>query len=118
MRIAIIDLGTNTFNLLIAEINYDEGIKYLFETKLAVKLGEGGITKGLIAAEPFRRGISALKIHKQTIENYKADKTFAFATSAIREASNGEEFIDKVKEETDIDVEIISGNKEAELIYY
>ena len=81
MRVAIIDLGTNTFNLLIAETS-KEAVKQLFEAKLAVKLGEGGINKGFIAIEPFYRGISVLKIHKQTIENYKVEKVFAFAWEA------------------------------------
>ena len=56
MKTAIIDLGTNTFNLLIVE-----GSTTLFKTKIAVKLGEGGITKGYIAEAPFQRGFEALK---------------------------------------------------------
>jgi exopolyphosphatase/guanosine-5'-triphosphate,3'-diphosphate pyrophosphatase len=117
-RIAIIDLGTNTFNLLIVDINPDKTHKHIFQTKISVKLAEGAINKGFIAAIPFQRGMDALKIHKQTIEKYKAGKVFAFATSAIRGASNGAEFIIKAKQKVDIDIEIISGDKEAEFIYY
>ena len=92
MKIAIIDLGTNTFNLLIVE-----GSTTLFKIKIAVKLGEGGITKGYIAEAPFQRGFEALKKHLQTIEEYQVDRTLAFATSAIRSASNGVDFVTIVK---------------------
>lgn len=117
-RVAIIDLGTNTFNLLIVEINTDKSYKVLCQTKISVKLGEGGINKGFILAEAFQRGIDALKMHRLTIQLHNVEKIIAFATSAIREASNGMEFIKKAKEATRIDIEIISGEREAELIYY
>jgi exopolyphosphatase/guanosine-5'-triphosphate,3'-diphosphate pyrophosphatase len=117
-RIAIIDLGTNTFNLLIVEVGSNKIYEHLFQAKVSVKLAEGGINKGFIAPVPFQRGIDALKKHKQTIEKYNVDKVLAFATSAIRGASNGQEFIKQTKEETDIDIQIISGDKEAEFVYY
>ena len=117
-RIAIVDLGTNTFNLLIVEIHSDKTYNHLFQTKISVKLAEGGINKGFIAPVPFQRGIDALKEHKQSIEKYNVDKVFAFATSAIRGASNGKEFVIKAKQEIDIDIQVISGDREAELIYY
>ena len=117
-RIAIIDLGTNTFNLLIVEVGIDKTYQLIFQTKISVKLGEGGITKGFIAPCPFDRGIEALKIHKQTTEKYKVEKVFAIATSAIRDASNGAEFVARAKEESNIDIQVISGDREAEMIYY
>ena len=112
MKTAIIDLGTNTFNLLIVE-----GSTTLFKTKIAVKLGEGGITKGYIAEASFQRGFDALKKHLQTIESYQVDRTLAFATSAIRSASNGVDFVARVKTELGLHIEVIDGEKEAELIY-
>lgn len=118
MRIAIIDLGTNTFNLLIAEVNSDRTYNHIYKTKLSVKLGEGGIDKGFIAPYPFQRGIDALKKYKETIARFNVNKVFAFATSAIRTAANGIEFTEKAKQETGIDIEIISGEREAELIYF
>ena len=118
MVVAIIDLGTNTFNLLISEINSDKEETTLFETKISVKLGEGGINKKNILPVAFERGIEALKKYKTIIETYKAEKIIAFATSAIREASNGNDFIYKAQQETGITVQAISGNEEAEYIYY
>ncbi|MBN8697262.1 MAG: phosphatase [Bacteroidetes bacterium] len=118
MRIAIIDLGTNTFNILIVEVDGNRDTKQLFQTKIPVKLGEGGINKGFIAPIPFQRGIDALVQYKLIIEEYSVDKTFAFATSAIRSANNGIDFVNIAKEKTGIEVQVISGDKEAELIYY
>ena len=117
-RIAVIDLGTNTFNLLIVEVSPDRSYQHIFQTKISVKLAEGGIHKGFIAPIPFQRGIDALKIHKETIEKYKVSNILAFATSAIRGASNGAEFVAKAKKEIDVDIQVISGDKEAEFIYY
>jgi exopolyphosphatase/guanosine-5'-triphosphate,3'-diphosphate pyrophosphatase len=118
MRIAIIDLGTNTFNILIVDIAPDKSYHTLFQAKLPVKLGEGGINQNLIQAEPFQRGIDALKQHQKTIERYDVQKVYAFATSAVREAINGKEFVAKLKLETGYQVIVLDGNKEAELIYY
>lgn len=118
MVFAVIDLGTNTFNLLIAEMLPDNSFKRLFNTKIAVKLGEGTINSGYIADAPFQRGISALKQYQQYILDYNVEKEFAFATSAIRSASNGPDFVKAAWERAKISVTVIDGNEEAELIYY
>lgn len=118
MKIAVIDLGTNTFNLLIVEVNSDKSYSTVFQTKISVKLAEGGMNKGFIADVAFTRGIDAFKTHFATTQKYQVDKIYAFATSAIRGASNGVEFVQKVKEETGVDIQVISGDREAELIYY
>jgi len=116
-KIAIIDLGTNTFNLLIVEMQSDKTYKILFQTKISVKLGEGGINKGFIAPVPFQRGVDAINIYKKIITDYNADKIVAIATSAIRDAGNGNEFTTRIKQESGIEVKVISGEEEAELIY-
>lgn len=118
MKIAVIDLGTNTFNLLIVEVNFDKTYSTVFQTKISVKLAEGGMNKGFIADIAFNRGIEAFKTHFATTQKYQVDKIYAFATSAIRGASNGVEFVQKAKAETGIDIQVISGDREAELIYY
>lgn len=118
MKIAIIDLGTNTFNLLVVDVNPDKTYTTIFQTKISVKLGEGGISKGFIADAPFDRGIEALKTYRKTIDGYGVAKVFAVATSAIRGASNGQAFVQKAHEETGITINVISGEQEAETIYY
>jgi exopolyphosphatase/guanosine-5'-triphosphate,3'-diphosphate pyrophosphatase len=117
MRIAIIDLGTNTFNLLVADISGNNSFKSIFSTKVAVKLGEGGIGKRFISPAAFHRGINALKTHRAIIDKLKVAKIIAFGTSGIRSASNGKQFVAAAKKEANIDITIISGDKEAELIY-
>lgn len=117
MKLAIIDIGTNTFKLMIARVQ-DGGFLVIDKEKIPVKLGEGGINNNVIAHNPFQRGLKAMKTHKATIDRFEVDKTLAFATSAIRSAENGRDFVRKVKAETGIEIEVISGNREAELIYY
>lgn len=116
-RVAIIDCGTNTFNLLIVEIEENKQFKKIFNTRLPVKLGEGAINHGFIAQVPFNRGLSAIEAFESEIKNRQVDTTIAFATSAIRDAKNGQDFVALVKEKHNINIQIIDGDKEAELIY-
>lgn len=118
MKIAILDLGTNTFNIFIAEIFPNQSFLKLYKSKISVKLGEGGINQNLIEENSFNRGIKALKKHKKTSESFGVEKIVAFATSGIRSASNGNDFVRVAKEKTGVDIEVISGSREAELIYY
>lgn len=116
MRIAILDLGTNTFNLLIADTeNRTNG--YVHHSKEAAKLGEGGINEKMILPGAQERGLTALENHFKTIKKFKAEKVYAFATSAIRDANNGKEFLRKISERFQLYVNIIPGEREAELIY-
>lgn len=86
MKIAVIDLGTNTFNLLIVEKHSDNGYKKLRSSRIPVKLGEGSINEGYISEIPFNRGINALKEYASIIKEYQVNVTKALATSAIRSA--------------------------------
>lgn len=116
-RVAIIDCGTNTFNLLIVEVNPTNGFKKIYNTRLPVKLGEGAINNGFIAQVPFNRGLFAIESFEAELKKYNVNQTRAFATSAIRDAENGIEFVKLVKEKYGITLEVIDGNKEAELIF-
>ena len=115
-RIAILDLGTNTFHILIADIAINPPV-VIFRETIAVKLGEGGIGQGIINASATERGLSALHKFRQYINQYEVAEIKAVATSALRTASNGKEFLERVKLETDIIPQFISGEREAELIY-
>ncbi len=117
MQIAIIDLGTNTFNLLIAEVKDNHSYNILTETKYPAKLGKGGINDKTITPEAFERGFKALETHLETIAQFNVDQITCFATSAIRSASNGKTFVSQVKEKFNLDINVIQGDKEAELIY-
>jgi exopolyphosphatase/guanosine-5'-triphosphate,3'-diphosphate pyrophosphatase len=115
MKIAVLDLGTNTFNLLIAEI-FNSQYTIIHSSKMPVRLGEGGITKNNITLPAMQRGVEALLVHKDKILEFNVDKIYAFATSAVRDAKNGTEYTKHIKNETGFDIKIISGDTEAELI--
>ncbi len=117
MRIAIIDLGTNTINLLIVEQKGEESYHILHESKYPAKLGKGGINDKTILPEAMERGILALKTHQKTMEPFHVEKTVCMATAAIRSATNGQEFVKKAKDECGLDINVIDGQKEAQLIF-
>jgi len=116
MRLAVLDLGTNTFHLLIVDANSEGGYDTIFKSKRTVKLGEGAIHKHYIDAIPFERGLRAMIGFADIIRKHKVDRVAGFATSAIRSASNGKRFIQEVYRHTDLRMEVISGLREAELI--
>ncbi len=116
-KTAIIDLGTNTFHLFIAEVS-GKNLRTLYKEKIAVKIGRNGISRGKIAADAQKRALHALKIFKNVIDQFGVDDVRGVATSAIRNAKNGQELLDKIKESTGIKIEVISGDREAELIYF
>lgn len=115
-KVAIIDLGTNTFNLLIAtksnanfEVNHSE--------KSGVALGMGGINENIIAEDAFERGIQTVLRFKSICDSLEVDQIIAIGTSALRDAKNKALFLSKIKQLTGLEIEIISGQREAELIY-
>ncbi|MBS1652364.1 MAG: phosphatase [Bacteroidetes bacterium] len=118
MILGIIDCGTNTFNILIVNVQKKQTPIKLHGSRIAVKLGEGGINSGTIVEKAYNRGIDALANFSKLIAKYNCNKVLAFATSAIRDAHNGPKFIEDAYLKTNINITIIDGNKEAELIYY
>ncbi len=117
MKACIIDLGTNTFNLLIAEINHNNSFDVLLNTKAPVMLGSEGINEGYISDKAFTRAYDVLRDFSRLINDFECKKVVAFGTSAIRSASNSNNFIEKIKNDFNINIETISGDKEATLIY-
>jgi exopolyphosphatase / guanosine-5'-triphosphate,3'-diphosphate pyrophosphatase len=113
MPTAIIDLGTNTFHLLIFE---EENI--LLKKSIPAKIGKGGISQGIITEDGMMRALNVLKTFRKEIDNQgvSLDKVFAVGTSAIRNAANKDEFVQRVLDETGIKIQVISGEDEAELI--
>lgn len=110
------DLGTNTFHLLIVE-GEATNFKEIVHEQQPVKLGEGGINKGFIQPAAFQRGIDCMERYSHLIADNNVVGVKAIATSALRNASNGQDFINEVKKQTGILIEIIDGNAEAEYIY-
>lgn len=115
-RLAVIDLGTNTFNLLI--IDWEDGLhKVVYNTKVGVGLGLGGINKNHITPEAMERGLDTLRNYVLKCQSLKVDDIVAFGTSAIRNADNRQDFLDLVEQHLEMHIQVISGNREAELIY-
>lgn len=114
---AVIDLGTNTFNLLIAEISHPGAFRVLYEERIAVKMGRGGIHKEKLLPEAMERGLTALSLHEINIRKFRVANLRVIGTSAIRSAANKDEFIDMVRRRFGWEIEVIDGNKEAEYIF-
>ncbi|QKG54569.1 phosphatase [Hymenobacter sp. BRD67] len=115
-RLALIDMGTNTFHLLIVEDRPGQPPHVLVRTKVGVRLGEGGISKGEIAPLPYARALQTMRGFKEEIELHQATEVRATATSAMRVSRNGPDLVRDILETTGIQVEIIAGDREAELI--
>ena len=115
-KAAVIDMGTNTFHLLLVELHGKE-FKTIYKEKIAVKLGQGGITNNQITPEAESRAVHTLGHFKNLIDGEAISQVFAFATSAVRNATNGPDFVNKIREQLGIQIHVISGEEEAQLIY-
>ena len=114
---AVIDMGTNTFHLLIGEIK-DSQTDIIFKQTIAVKLGEGGgISRGEIIPAAYQRGLDAMTIFSEEIKKRNITQVKATATAAVRDARNGSDFIEDIFQLTKINIDIIDGLQEASYIF-
>jgi exopolyphosphatase / guanosine-5'-triphosphate,3'-diphosphate pyrophosphatase len=116
MRKAVIDLGTNTFNLLVADVTQN-GFTVVHNSKEGVALGMGGINERTIAPEAMQRAFTAFEHFVAICESYEVGHILAFGTSAVRDADNSDHLLSEVKKRFNITIEIIDGLREAQLIY-
>lgn len=116
MRKAVIDLGTNTFNLAIADVE-NNLIQLVHSEKEGVAIGMGGINDKLLSADAVERAIACLERFKNRCDAFQVAKIEAIGTSAIRDASNKQAFLKSVKDATGIEIDVINGIQEANLIY-
>ncbi len=115
-RVAAIDCGTNTFNLLIAE-QRGSGIKVLCKRKRSVKLGSEGFKNRMIGPLAEARAIAAIQFFSLLIDRYKVAEVRAVGTSALRDAKNGAQIIRKIEALTAVPIQLIDGLTEAKTIY-
>lgn len=115
-KVASIDIGTNTILLLIAEAGRG-GLKTLYDTETIVRLGEGVHKTGILSESAMERGFQTLKEYLRRCHEMNVQKILAVGTSALREAKNNGFFLQKVKEEFGLDIEVISGEEEARLSF-
>lgn len=117
MRVAVLDLGTNVFNMLLADFS-PAGCKFIKEYKCAAKLGAGGLSSGKISPGAFETAASAMERILNEIEKAGgADMIVPYATSAVRDAQNGTEFVKFMHDKFGVQVQVIPGEREAELIF-
>ncbi len=114
--IAAIDVGTNSFHLIIAFVNDNGTLRVLGRSREVVRLGSGGGDMRTLSREAIKRGAATLK-RFAVMAGQAGALTRAIATSAVREAENKDEFTDLVEAETGIRIEVVSGAEESRLIY-
>ncbi len=117
MRVAGIDIGTNTILMLIADIDENGKVLPIADFHSIARLGEGLNQSGIISQQAVQRTIKILIDYKKEIERFNVEKYFCVSTSAMREAKNSQEVIREIKVQTGFDVLVIDGDLEAYLSY-
>ncbi|MBL7714195.1 MAG: Ppx/GppA family phosphatase [Bdellovibrionales bacterium] len=116
MRLAVIDLGTNSVRFDVHQLVAGRRIQTLHREKLMIRLGQGVFTEGRLDPEAIRRTIEAFHGFKIVAKDLHVNETIAFGTSALREASDSEKLLQQIQKKTGIQVQVISGAEEARLI--
>lgn len=116
-RVAVIDIGTNTLLLLVAEVTADGALRSLHDACRFGRLGQGLDGSGALAAEAVQRSLEILREYRSTMDGLGVDVVAAVGTQALREARNAASFVEPAAEILGAPVEIIAGEREAELVY-
>ena len=111
VKLASIDLGSNSTRLLIAEVN-DQGFKVLIRKHVVTKMSEKIEQTGVISTEAFKRVNSTLRNFKKLLIANDVDEVFVVGTAALRDAKNSEEIIENIRKKYDFQVEVLSGHEE------
>ena len=116
-RLAVIDIGTNSIHMVLAEIGKEFSYKIVDRIKEMARLGDGTFSSHRLSQEAMDRGLTVLKRFSMLANNKGFDPILAIATSAVREAKNGGDFLKLVRKELGLRVRVITGEEEARLIY-
>jgi exopolyphosphatase/guanosine-5'-triphosphate,3'-diphosphate pyrophosphatase len=117
MRIAAIDIGTNSLHMIIVRVRPDFSFEVIDREKEMVRLGAGGLDGRALTAEAMHAALQVLSKFRRLADSRKVDEIIAVATSATREAQNGGEFLHAVMARTGVRPQVISGTEEARLIH-
>ncbi|HKG32970.1 MAG TPA: Ppx/GppA family phosphatase, partial [Gemmatimonadales bacterium] len=117
-RLAAIDVGTNTIRLTVAEVQDDDTYRVLDEEREMVRLGEKLDRTGRLTDEAIQRALAAIGKMKAIADGFKIRQLRAIATSAVREAANGRQFIREVSRQHKVRIDVISGEEEAQLAFH
>jgi len=117
MRIAAIDIGTNSIHMIVVQIRPDLSFEVIDREKEMVRLGAGGLDGRALTSEVMHAALQVLSKFRRLAESHRVEQVIAVATSATREAENGGEFLQAVTDQTGIRPRVISGTEEARLIH-
>ena len=113
--VAAIDIGANAIRMVIAEVAADGRIEVLERLQRAVRLGQDTFRRGRLGGQSMRAAVAVLRDYRQLLDLYKVERIRAVATSAVREASNADTFLDRVFMATGLHVEVIDTSEESRL---
>ncbi len=116
MKLAILDIGTNSIHLILGDVMPDLSFQVLDRAKDMTRLGQGTFRTGRLSEETMARGLEVIRRFHSLAKKKGASRFLAVATSAVREAENGGEFLERVESETGVRVKVLSGEVEARLI--
>ncbi len=118
MRVAVLDIGTNSTRLLIADVDPSSGaVEELLRRSTVTRLGEGVDAGGSLSEEAIERVMRTLADYRAAIDAHDCEANLAVLTSAVREASNGGAFAERLRWDFDLDARVLSGDEEAELTF-
>ncbi len=117
MRIAAIDIGTNSIHMIVVQVRPDLSFEVVDREKEMVRLGAGGLDGRSLTSTAMTAALQTLAKFRRLADSHKVDQIVAAGTSAIREADNGGDFIAEVEKRTGIQIRVISGTEEARLIH-
>jgi exopolyphosphatase / guanosine-5'-triphosphate,3'-diphosphate pyrophosphatase len=118
VRVAVVDIGTNSTRLLIADVDPSRGaVEELVRRSNVTRLGHGVDATGALSAEASERVFAVLDGYRREIEEHECEANLAVLTSAVRDASNGGEFAARVREDYGLDARVLPGEEEAQLTF-
>ncbi len=117
MRVGVVDIGTNSTRLLIAEVAADGALEELHRESIVTRLGDKVDSTGRLSDEAMKRAFDTLARYRRLIDEHGVTATTAVLTSAVRDADNGATFTDRVRDDFSLDARAIGGEEEAELTF-
>jgi exopolyphosphatase/guanosine-5'-triphosphate,3'-diphosphate pyrophosphatase len=117
MRVAVVDIGTNSTRLLIADVQRDGNVEELVRRSQVTRLGEGVDANGHLIGAAIERTRAVLADYRQAIDAHSCEANLALLTSAVRDASNGSQFRERVRADFGLDARVLSGDEEATLTF-
>lgn len=118
MRVAVVDIGTNSTRLLIAEVDPSSGaLQELIRRSRVTRLGDGVDASGSLSTAAVNRVLDALADYRKEIDEHRCEANLAVLTSAVRDAANGDAFATRVRDDYDLDARVLRGEEEAQLTF-